>query len=91
MYKTTVERNGGFAEFHGGSQNRHLHVVPGPMGDTSVPSMSKTTAPPISSSSSSGGGGNTININVSGGNTEQIVQQVKAHLDRMNREEMYRR
>jgi len=91
MYKTTVERNGGFAEFHGGSQNRHLHVVPGPMGDTSVPSMSKTTAPPISTSSSSGGGGNTININVSGGNTEQIVQQVKAHLDRMNREEMYRR
>jgi hypothetical protein len=91
MYKTTVERNGGFAEFHGGSQNRHLHVVPGPMGDTSVPSMSRTAAPQVSTSGSTGGGGNTVNINVSGGNTEQIVQQVKAHLDRINREEMYRR
>lgn len=91
MYKTTVERNGGFAEFHGGSQNRHLHVVPGPMGDTSVPSMSRPMAPQVSTRGSTSGGGNTININVSGGNTEQIVQQVKAHLDRINREEMYRR
>ena len=91
MYKTTVERNGGFAEFHGGSQNRHLHVVPGPMGDTSVPSMSRPTVQQVNSNDSARSGGNTININVSGGNTEQIVQQVKAHLDRMNREEMYRR
>jgi hypothetical protein len=91
MYKTTVERNGGFAEFHGGSQNRHLHVVPGPIGDTSVPSMSRPTVQQINSNDSARRGGNTININVSGGNTEQIVQQVKAHLDRMNREEMYRR
>ena len=90
MYKTTVERNGGFAEFHGGSQNRHLHVVPGPIGDTSVPSMSRPMTPQVSTNSPSRGG-NTININVSGGNTEQIVQQVKAHLDRVNREEMYRR
>jgi len=91
MYKTTVERNGGFAEFHGGSQNRHLHVVPGPMGDTSVPSMSRPIVQQVNSNDSARSGGNTININVSGGNTEQIVQQVKAHLDRMNREEMYRR
>jgi hypothetical protein len=91
MYKTTVERNGGFAEFHGGSQNRHLHVVPGPIGDTSVPSMSRPTVQQINSNDSARRGGNTININVSGGNTEQIVQQVKAHLDRINREEMYRR
>jgi hypothetical protein len=91
MYKTTVERNGGFAEFHGGSQNRHLHVVPGPIGDTSVPSMTRPSIPQVSTSNSGRSGGNTININVSGGNTEQIVQQVKAHLDRINREEMYRR
>jgi len=45
----------------------------------------------VATSGSTGGGGNTVNINVSGGNTEQIVQQVKAHLDRINREEMYRR
>jgi hypothetical protein len=33
-YAQLVKNSGGFAEFHGGSLRRHLHVVPGPLGDT---------------------------------------------------------
>jgi len=43
QYAVMARANGGFAEFHGGAANRHLHVVPGPgmggVGDTAVPSM----------------------------------------------------
>lgn len=35
-YADNMNRTGGFAEFHGDGDNRHLHVVP-PHGDTSSP------------------------------------------------------
>ena len=83
MYKTTVERNGGFAEFHGGSQNRHLHVVPGPgpMGDSNGPAA----LPQYSSAASSqpmGRGGITINLNVNGLGIKEAIPQIQAELQR---------
>jgi hypothetical protein len=46
-YQQLVQRSGGFAEFHGGSANRHLHVVPGATGDTNapIPSLSMMSTP----------------------------------------------
>lgn len=86
MYKTVVERNGGFAEFHGGSTNRHLHVVPGPgpMGDTTVPSYSQiqtdtnSGSGPMSAKSSNV----TINLNVNGIGVKEAVPMIKAELER---------
>ena len=75
-YQRLVQSTGGFAEFHGGTQNRHLHVVPGPglpAGDTATPAM-LTTAPvgPTNNNNS------TFNINVHGGNSspEMIADSV---------------
>lgn len=85
MYKTTVEKNGGFAEYHGGSANRHLHVVPGagPMGDTTVPSYSATptqSSAPMQNSSASGG--MVINLNVNGIGIKEAIPQIEAALKR---------
>ena len=86
MYKTVVERNGGFAEFHGGSTNRHLHVVPGPgpMGDTTVPSYSQVRANPTSGDTGISAKSNnvTINLNVNGIGVKEAVPMIKAELER---------
>jgi hypothetical protein len=53
-YQQLVQSTGGFAEFHGTNASRHLHVVPGPVGDTAVPAM--TTPGPMMAT-----GGSTYN------------------------------
>lgn len=86
MYKTIVERNGGFAEFHGGSINRHLHVVPGPgvsapIGDTVSPySRPQITAAPASSNSNNGPIEFTINVNGIG--IKEAIPQIKSEIER---------
>jgi len=85
MYKTVVERNGGFAEFHGGSINRHLHVVPGPgiapMGDMVTPASKTLTSAPRSEGSS-GRREMTINMNVQGIGINEATAKIKAELER---------
>ena len=85
MYKTVVERNGGFAEFHGGSINRHLHVVPGPgiapMGDMVTPASKTLTAAPRTEGSS-GRREMTINMNVQGIGINEATAKIKAELER---------
>lgn len=85
MYKTTVERQGGFAEYHGGTANRHLHVVPGPggpMGDTVSPySSAPQTSMPLTASPS-GGGPMTLNLNVNGIGIKEAIPQIKAEIER---------
>jgi len=82
MYKTIVEKNGGFAEFHGGSTNRHLHVVPGngPMGDTyspfTKPTMPSTPIAPVSK------GDISVTLNVNGLGIKEALPQIKAELER---------
>jgi hypothetical protein len=85
MYKTTVEKSGGFAEYHGRGGNRHLHVVPGPgisapMGDMTVPASKKMTTTPTQMSS--GGGDITVNLNVNGLGIKEALPQIKSELER---------
>lgn len=55
-YANMVNQSGGFAEFHGGIKDRHLHVVPGagPVGDTMapIPSVAPTTTAQTSTQNS---------------------------------------
>jgi hypothetical protein len=85
MYKTTVEKAGGFAEYHGRGGNRHLHVVPGPgisapMGDMTVPASKRMTTTPTVTSS--GGGDITVNLNVNGLGIKEALPQIKSELER---------
>ena len=84
MYKTTVERQGGFAEFHGGSQNRHLHVVPGPEGPAGDAANPYSPAPQraMSSSLAQGNGAITMNLNVNGIGIKEAIPQIKAEIER---------
>jgi gas vesicle protein len=82
MYKTIVEKNGGFAEFHGGSTNRHLHVVPGsgPMGDTYAPfKQPVATSAPVAPA---GKGDISVTLNVNGLGIKEALPQIKAELER---------
>jgi hypothetical protein len=84
MYKTIVEKQGGFAEFHGGSINRHLHVVPGqggPMGDTVAPYTRPTMSAPAVQAPTKGGNV-SINLNVNGIGIKEAVPQIRAELER---------
>lgn len=84
MYKTTVERQGGFAEYHGASADRHLHVVPGPggpMGDTVSP-YSSAPQPSMPLTASSGGAPITLNLNVNGIGIKEAIPQIKAEIER---------
>jgi hypothetical protein len=77
---------GGFAEFHGVSANRHLHVVPGqtPIGDMTAPRMPSPVMPAVYS----GGGGESVTVNVYGaqGQDEAVIaQKVASLLDRRAR------
>ena len=85
MYKTTVEREGGFAEYHGASADRHLHVVPGPggpMGDTVSPYSSAPQPSMPLTASPSGGGPMTLNLNVNGIGIKEAIPQIKAEIER---------
>ena len=85
MYKTTVERQGGFAEYHGASADRHLHVVPGPggpMGDTVSPYSSAPQSSMPLTAAPSGGGAITLNLNVNGIGIKEAIPQIKAEIER---------
>ena len=71
-YANAVNGSGGFAEFHGSGDGRHLHVVPGqtPIGD-SVSSMS----PMVSGGSGGGSYAYTINVYPSAGQDSAAIAQ----------------
>jgi len=79
-YGVAVRKSGGFAEFHGGQADRHLHVVPG-TGDSSMPS--------VVGIQSSGGGSvaNSYNITINGTNQdpEAIANAVMEKIKRSQR------
>lgn len=82
-YSAMVNRTGGFAEFHGAGDNRHLHVVPGaPMGDAVSPAPMPVVA-------ASGGGSTAYNIQIyagSGQDPNAIANAVMAKIDAKNRD-----
>jgi hypothetical protein len=95
QYQTMAKAGGGFAEFHGVNDSRHLHVVPGPgaMGDRSMP-----VAPSNKKSNlvaSNGGGGNsTYSFNIQGSDNaspQQIAEAVMVKLKQIERSNRERR
>lgn len=87
QYQTGIRSGGGFAEFHGVGDTRHLHVVPNPnpIGDSTVAAAIMTR--PIGG----GSGSPTYNINIAGGasSAEEIANVVLykiKQIERSNRE-----
>lgn len=83
-YASSINKSGGFAEFHGSGVGRHLHVVP-PHGDTSMPYIG------------SGGGGGSQMINAAiqiygaaGHDPTIIARQAIRELKREMRDQMER-
>jgi hypothetical protein len=75
QYATTINKAGGFAEFHGGGGSRHLHVVPpsSPVGDSGTSRIGQV-APTANQQPS--GGAVTINVYASEGQSEQEIARV---------------
>ena len=90
QYQSLVNGTGGFAEFHGVNGARHLHVVPGPVGDTAVPSMSAPT--PSRSSSGSGVTNNySVNVSTNASDPEAVATFVMRKIEQVNRDSRERR
>lgn len=83
-YATIAREGGGFAEFHGNFNKRHLHVVPGagPTGDTSMPAGKM-----VSGSGSGSTVNNYYNVEINGANMspEAIANVVMQKLDSRNK------
>jgi hypothetical protein len=80
-YANAMNASGGFAEFHGSGQGRHLHTVPGPIGDTNGPA-------------GSGGTTNNYTINVAGGpnaDAREVAQIVMSEIQRVQQNHKERR
>ena len=77
-YRDAVKRNGGFAEFHGNGASRHVHAVPGAIGDGRAPASYQ----PARSGSSTSGGGMSVTVNINGANSspEEIANRVMAKI-----------
>jgi hypothetical protein len=75
-YRDAVNRDGGFAQFHGDTENRHLHVVPR-IGDSMSPAYAMVTSVgSATSSQSSGAPVYNITVNGAGSNPEEIANMV---------------
>lgn len=89
-YSRLVNASGGFSEFHGYGGSRHLHVVPGegPIGDTTLPSV--TSSNPLSTAATTN---NSYSIVVNGGgdSAEKIARTVMDEIVRQQRSARERR
>jgi hypothetical protein len=79
-YANNVKTAGGFAEFHGDTADRHLHVVP-PVGDTSSPQS-------VGYASSGSTNNYSFQIHGDGADPQEIANAV---MDRISRAERNRR
>jgi hypothetical protein len=80
-YAVATRNAGGFAEFHGSGDRRHLHAVPGPgaIGDTLTPSSNQMSTP-TTATVASGGSSFTFHINGGQNNPEEIANMVMAKI-----------
>jgi hypothetical protein len=85
-YQTLARQGGGFAEFHGNFDKRHLHVVPGAgaTGDTSVPS-SRGPASSAAGAATTVNNYYTFDINGSNMSPDAIAEVVMQKIDRKNK------
>lgn len=75
QYATTINKAGGFAEFHGAAGSRHLHVVPpsSPMGDTGTSRIGQAAPVAIATPQQ---GSVTINVYASENQSEKAIAQI---------------
>jgi hypothetical protein len=75
QYATTINKAGGFAEFHGAAGSRHLHVVPpsSPVGDTGTSRIGQS-APRATTSENLGGV--TINVYATDKQDERAIARI---------------
>jgi hypothetical protein len=80
-YAVATRNAGGFAEFHGSGNARHLHAVPGAgaIGDTLTP-VSNQTGGATSATVTSGSNSFTFHINGGQNNPEEIANMVMAKI-----------
>ena len=80
-YAVATRNAGGFAEFHGSGDARHLHAVPGPgaIGDTLTPASNQKMSAPSATVKS---GGSTFTFHINGGqnNPQEIANMVMAKI-----------
>ena len=80
-YAVATRNAGGFAEFHGSGDTRHLHTVPGPgaIGDTLMP---RSNQQGVATSTSVKSGGSTFTFHINGGNNnpQEIANMVMAKI-----------
>lgn len=80
-YAVATRNAGGFAEFHGSGDTRHLHAVPGPgaIGDTLMP---RSNQQGVATSTSVKSGGSTFTFHINGGNNnpQEIANMVMAKI-----------
>jgi hypothetical protein len=88
LYKTAVEAQGGFAEFHGSNGGRHLHVVP------NVEAQGDSSSPVAIGMGGSGGSATynyTINVNGAGADPQEIAETVMTRIKARERSDRERR
>lgn len=92
-YRDKMTSAGGFAEFHGKGDSRHLHVVP-PTQRAIGDSMTAVSATSANVQSSQGGGrmvSNTNNFYITGNNPEEIANVVMRRIAQVNKSNDERR
>jgi plasmid maintenance system killer protein len=92
-YRNNMMKSGGFAEFHGKGDSRHLHVVPPrtpAMGD-SMTAVSATSASVSAGAKGTQTISNTNNFYISGTNAQEIADQVIMKIQRVNKSNSERR
>ena len=91
-YRDAVNRDGGFAQFHGDKQSRHLHVVPR-IGDSTSPAYAIAAGiTSVTGSQSSGAPVYNITVNGAGSNPEEIANMVMHKIkvnEKISRERAY--
>lgn len=81
-YGKDIRDSGGFAEMHGGPDNRHLHVVPN-IGDSYSPAPVAARQPVMAAAAPSG----PITVNVYGSEGQSVQALADEVVDRLERRE----
>jgi hypothetical protein len=76
---------GGFAEFHGKGDSRHLHVVPPPAIGDSLTAVSATSSSVSGQGRGSTSINNTNNFYISGTNANEIAEVVMLKMSSVNK------
>lgn len=84
-YRDKMTSAGGFAEFHGKGDSRHLHVVPPPAIGDSLTAVSATSSSVSAQGRGSTSVSNTNNFYITGTNANEIAEAVMLKMSSVNK------